>query len=393
MFRTFKSENLILWRQVWGLAALLAAIVLCFNAYGFYQPKILAGLGFTQLSAILVILQGLFAAILEPLVGGFSDRILRRVGSRLPQISVGVTLTGLIFALLSWLLSGNIPEGLRWIVPVLMMVWVMSTIVFRGPAIALLIQFAPLDQLPQASSIIVLVLGLVAAANPLLVLLLERMGATPTFLCGAIALLLGAFCLYSQTPQHRVAPFPTSKSQPISLQRLVLLFLIGFAAGFESNILFGIFCPILSESFPATNSGIIGAIILAISALSANLWGDFVTQYRPNHSMQSALGAMALLMGLTLLIGRSTLIHLVTIFALGLAFGLAFTATIPLALSSVPTARAGLGTGIYFGGSGAGLALFSLWMQQARIVPIAGAMAGASAFFVARFCLQRLNRL
>ncbi|HEY9604914.1 MAG TPA: MFS transporter, partial [Allocoleopsis sp.] len=87
----------ILWRQVWGLAALLAAILFSFMAYGLYQPKVLTALGFVELAGWLGIAQGFLGAAIEPLVGSVSDRILRRVGSRLPIISIGVTLAGLIF--------------------------------------------------------------------------------------------------------------------------------------------------------------------------------------------------------------------------------------------------------------------------------------------------------
>jgi hypothetical protein len=134
------SRTAILWRQVWGLGALLAAIIVSFMAYGFYQPKILKDLGFVDLAGWLGIAQGLLGVAIEPLIGGISDLILRRVGSRLPMISVGVTLAGLIFVVVGLLLQGNLPVGMRWLVPVLMTVWVVAMIIFRGPAIALLRQ-------------------------------------------------------------------------------------------------------------------------------------------------------------------------------------------------------------------------------------------------------------
>ena len=131
------SQTSILWRQVWGLAALLAAILFSFMAYGFYQPIILKNLGFVELAAGLGIAQGLMGAAIEPLVGKVSDRVLRQVGSRLPMITVGVTLAGLLFVVIGLLLQSHLPNGMRWLVPMLMTVWVMAMIVFRGPAIAL----------------------------------------------------------------------------------------------------------------------------------------------------------------------------------------------------------------------------------------------------------------
>jgi len=48
-----ESRPSVLWRQVWGLAALLAAIVVSWMAYGLYQPKVLTQLGFVQLASSL----------------------------------------------------------------------------------------------------------------------------------------------------------------------------------------------------------------------------------------------------------------------------------------------------------------------------------------------------
>jgi MFS family permease len=74
------------------LAALLAAIIFSWMAYGFYQPRILEKLGFIGIASSLGVLQGLLGAVVEPCVGGISDRVMRRVGSRLPMIAAGVTL-------------------------------------------------------------------------------------------------------------------------------------------------------------------------------------------------------------------------------------------------------------------------------------------------------------
>jgi hypothetical protein len=384
------SELSILWRQVWGIAALLAAILFCFNAYGLYQPQILADLGFTHLAASLGILQGLLGAILEPLVGVFSDRILRRFGSRLPQISIGVTLAGLIFVVLGLLLEGNLPWGLRWLIPGLMIVWVMAMIVFRGPVIALLRQFAPDEKLPIANAVIILVLGLVGALTPLQQVVLKSLGATPTFILGAIALLLGAFCLYSQTPQHRLTLVTATRDRPASLQRLGLIFGVGLGAGLELNVLLGLFPGQLQAQLPNLGTEWIAAALLLVCALSANPWGELTVKLGATRAMQVGLAAMIPLMGLVL-IPHSTIFTVISILALGLALGLVFISTIPFALASVPPSQAGLGTGLYFGGSGAGMAIFAALMQQGEIAPVVGLGLAAIAFFLAWNCLARLD--
>jgi MFS family permease len=381
------SQTLILWRQVWGLAALLAAILLSFMAYGFYQPIILKNLGFVELATGLGIAQSLMGAVIEPLVGGVSDRILRRVGSRLPMISVGVTLAGLLFVVIGLLLQGNLPSGMRWLVPVLMTVWVIAMIMFRGPAIALLMQFAPLAQLPKASAIPILVLGLVGALGPLLTVLLQHLGASPTFILGAIVLIIGASFLFSSTPKHTLV-FPQEETQySTPIQVVCLLFLVGFGAGLEINLLIALVPNVLTTQFNGMRAEFIASIILLVSALTAVPLGELTVKIGVSRAMMLGLGAIAGLMKLTQL-NLNSIFAVGLILAFGIAFGLIFISQIPYALGMVPPTQAGLGTGLYFGGMGAATAFASILMQQSQGMTLtAGVWWSAIAFFIAALCL------
>ncbi|MCA1992347.1 MAG: MFS transporter [Coleofasciculus sp. S288] len=381
------NRTAILWQQVWGLAALLAAILFSFMAYGLYQPTILKSLGFVELATWLGIVQGFLGAVLEPLVGGLSDRIMRRVGCRLPMISVGVTLAGLLFVVLALLIQGNLPNGVRWLVPVLMTVWVMAMIVFRGPAIALLIQFAPLAELPKASAILIFVLGLVGALGPLLGVLFQRLGASPTFILGAIALVIGALRLYSTTPKHSLVLPEENTQLAIPFLPLILLFGVGMGAGLEINVLLGIVPQILTAQLGGIRPEYIASGILLVSALAAIPLGELSIKLGVNRAMLLGLGAIAGLMGLSLL-NRTPIPTLGLILALGATFGLVFISQIPFALSKVPLQLAGLGTGSYFGGMGAATALASiLIVQLGKVTPTAGALWTAIAFLFAALCI------
>ncbi|NJL49056.1 MAG: hypothetical protein HC929_18335 [Leptolyngbyaceae cyanobacterium SM2_5_2] len=88
--RSWPSPNpatAVLWGQVWGLAAMLAAILFSFMIYGFYQPTILKSLGFGGLASQWAIFQGILGFAVEPAFGGCSDRfwpVLAVVYPRLP---------------------------------------------------------------------------------------------------------------------------------------------------------------------------------------------------------------------------------------------------------------------------------------------------------------------
>lgn len=352
----------ILWRQVWGLSAVLVAVSFSWMAYSLYQPKILQDLGFVSLASWLGILQGLFGAVLEPLVGGVSDRVQTRFGSRIPMIMLGTTLAGLLFVGLALLLHWQIPLALRWIVPVLMCLWVGAMIIFRGPVIALLRQAAPLAALPQANALLTVAFGVMGALTPVLNLGLKIWGASVAFLLGAILLTLAAGICYAGVPHRRLFPNIAMAPLPVSWQRMGLIFGAGFGSGLEANLLLRAFPQTLQTHLFGWVLGWgadwIAAAILLVSALVALPMGALTTRIGVKRSMLLGLTAIALGQGLFLWQPNQGL-AIALLLLVGAAFGLVFESQIPFALSMVPASRAGLGTGLYFGGIGAATALLS----------------------------------
>lgn len=383
----------ILWRQVWGLAALLAAITFSWIAYGFYQPRILAKIGFVDLAGWLGIFQGLLGTIVEPIVGWFSDRVLGRFGSRLPQVVAGVTLAGLIFVIVSWLVEAQLAEQIRWIVPVMMTIWVIAMIIFRGPAIALLQGFAPTNQLPQANSVLALVLAVTSATSPILGLILKQIGASLTFILGAIALLIGSVLLWSSMPRHLVtATSPEATIAQITPQtafKYSLPFVIGLGSGLEINLLLHILPDHLFTAFDNLAVEYAQSGILLIAGLVTLPLRSLFGRQKVAFGMGCGLTAIAGCLGLSLLSQNGIYLILISAIA-SVALGLVLTNTIPLALAMVPPNQAGFGTGLYFGGSGLATAFFSsLAISQGQISSVFGISLTAFALAISLISLQK----
>jgi MFS family permease len=367
------AHHHIRWRQVWGLAAMVAAIVFSWMAYGFYQPVILNQLGFTQLASSLAIIQGFLGAAIEPWVGAISDRFLHRVGSRLPLIATGVTLAGLLFVAIGLLLLGDLPIGLRWIVPVLMTFWVISMIIFRGPVIALLRQWLPIEDLPAANSMITLVFGLVSAMNPVFSRIIGFLGSGMTFLLGAVILVLGAGLLWSAQPRSNLGlvPIDTGTAQSLlSRTRLrksrTKIFVVGLITGLLVNVSLRISPQFLHRTLPAIAPEYLAAGMLLIAAGMALP----LDRYRKAGSLDRTMG-LGLIILLTA-IGASgifyhPLLAIVILAVSGVALGLLFITQIPWCLKMLPPAQAGLATGLYFGGMGAATALLSLLLLKSQV--------------------------
>jgi hypothetical protein len=361
----FVAHHRIRWQQVWGLAAMVAAIVFSWMAYGFYQPVILTQLGFTQLASSLAIIQGFLGAAIEPWVGATSDRLLHRVGSRLPMIATGVTLAGLLFVAIGLLLLGDVPIGLRWIVPVLMTFWVISMIIFRGPVIALLRQWLPIDDLPAANSMITLVFGLVSAMNPVFSRIIGFLGAGTTFLLGAVILIVGAMLLWSGQPRSNLGLVPINATpilpSPTKLKKSqIQIFSLGLIAGLLVNILLRMSPQFLHQTLTAIAPEYLAAGMLSIAAGMALPLDRYVKTSSLDRAM--GLGLIAILTAIgTSIIFHHLLLAIMTLAGGGVALGLLFITQIPWCLKMLPPAQAGLATGLYFGGMGAATALLS-WL-------------------------------
>lgn len=384
------SSSCTLWQQVGGVAILLAAIVVCWSAYGFYQPQILTRLGFPLLATWLGIGQGLLGAIVEPYVGFQSDRLMAKAGNRLPMITIGISLAGLIFIVLAFLLEQRLSPAFTWMIPILMTLWVMAMIIFRGPAIALLRQFAPTENLPHANALLTFVLGLSGALDPLLQQFFSKIGSTGTFLFGAFCLLLGGTAIGLNQPAIAIPAIPHPRPA-VSIKRSALIFLVGAAAGMESFLMLKQIPLQFQALLPEISPSYITAMILLISAITAIPLEKCIHILGIRKSMTCSLGTIALLLLLSPLVSH-WITAIILLFLFGTAMGLLFIDQIPFALTRVPPALAGWGTGLYFGGMGGAVGLAGLIQQLGSLSTWVISCLTIVAFAIAVFCLSLLKR-
>jgi hypothetical protein len=353
----------IYWRQVWGLAALVGATVFCWLAYGFYQPLILTRLGFSELAPLLVIGQGLLGTLVEPGAGLVADRYSQKIGQSLPLITMGITIAGLIFVTLSWLLTIDLPLNLRWVVPVLMTGWVMAMIVFRGPAVAMLVQMAPTKVLPQANSILVLIFNAIGALGPIFDKIVHWIGAPLTFVLGA-AVLAGGRWLLVTTPLPLTTP--VTPLPPPPAPEICRIYGAGLLCGILSNLLVRWSPERLATIIGGIAPNTLTAIMLAIAALSVWPATRWVQQWGNYRSMQIATGSMGMLL-ITLPFVPSAGIAVIYILLAGLSFCILGIAQIPWILGRLP--RSGLATGLYLGGMGLATAIVSALVMSKPGLP------------------------
>ncbi|HEY9781875.1 MAG TPA: MFS transporter [Leptolyngbyaceae cyanobacterium] len=384
-------ERSVLWWQVCGLAAMQGAITLTWLIYSLYLPQLLVQFGFSkQLAAPLLIIENALAVVMEPLMGGLSDRLKRWVGSRLPLISAGIVLSSALFiAIPLAVIFGQQAGVTRAVLLAVLLAWALAMTVFRSPAISLLAQYATPTKLPLAASLLTLAAGIIGAFKPIASQFLLSLGAVFTFAIGSFVLLGTAAVLRwlnsrDKTPEPMVNE---TAAQPTSFYVLGLIFITAAAVTWGTRFLMGTLPQVLKIQLDIANVDwlMVGiAIALAFAALPAGGWAASIGNSK------------AMLIGIGVTVGLlQVIVFIPTWFTLGASvvciiasLSLVVNSAIPFALTLVRPQQVGLASGMYFGGVAAAVSLFGLVFPLTNtITPVAGAIGGAISFLLAALCL------
>lgn len=380
-----RPSSSVLWLQVWGLAAMQGAIALLWVIYNLYLPSLLELFGFSAAFATgLVILENVLSGVMEPLIGNFSDRTQRWVGSRFPFITVGVLLSSAPFLGIPALVVFRV-AGLKWVFAGVVVAWALAMTIFRSPALSLLGRYAFATQLPQAASILTLFGAIAGALAPFSSQYILQLGAPITFGLGALVLLVAAAVLrfvHAPLPPDQIEQ--TAPIEAISLRSLALVFGTGMGVAIGFRMMMQLFPQVLKTQVGGANPSFILGLIFVAIACTALPAGTLAVRLGNRRAMLFGFAVMSV--GLALL----PLVHngaVAAIFAIGLgsAFSLVSNGTIPFALCAVPPAKVGLGTGMFFGGGAIGVSLFLSLFAEVSL-GISG-MVGAIAWIAAASCV------
>lgn len=240
LLETPKSDQ-IEWKQLWSLAALYGSIVIGWIAYHNYQPKLLNQFNFTEFTFGLVIAQSIILVLTPPIAGKIGDRFRFKAGHRIPIISSGISFAAMIFMAVAFTLFSNPGEIFKWVLPVLIVLWLVSMSIFTSPALSTLELFTPIDKLPRAMAILTIVANLIYSLEPVIVDLIDYLGAPITFMLGGVITFASGYALkknslslfnnQGQRPRAEIR-FDTQRSN-----YFYILFM-GVALGLTTTVLF-----------------------------------------------------------------------------------------------------------------------------------------------------------
>ena len=363
------SNSKILWPQVLGLALVQGSIVLAWVVYNLYLGDLLKQFGFTAaFIASIILIENILGMVMEPLMGGFSDKAQNWLGSKFPFISLGVILSSALLVTIPAVAIFGDPTGaLRWLMPIVLVTWSIAMTIFRSPALSLLGRYAYGSGLPQAASLLTVFGAIAGTLGPLAKEYIISLGPGIAFTISSLCLLGAAATLRGFNPDATInAPNnPEASPQKLSLKTLSLIFVAGVGVTFGFRLLMFSF-PKLLKTIPDLNVALVMGTIFITVAIAALPAGYFAQKYGNLKSVLIGLGGLSLTA-----LGVITSFSAFTAFGIAIALGIFMSfvnnGMIPFAISLVPAQRAGLGLGIFFSGRALALNLFGTLFKDSNL--------------------------
>lgn len=349
----------IQWKQLWSLTALYASVVIGWIAYQNYQPKLLVKFSFTDFAFLLTVAQGIILVVTPVIAGRIGDRYRFERGNRMPIISAGISFAAMIFMAVAFTLLGNPGEVFKWVLPVLIIFWLIAMSIFTSPALSTIETFMPVDKLPRAMAVLTVVGNLLYSLEPVIVDIIDYIGAPITFIFGGVVVFISGYALkknslslFDKNDGKEMRPQAAMKLDTQKSQYIDIL-MYGLILGVATAVLFKIFPDVmqtkLSVLFTTDNSKIVSVGVLIISAILSLPFSTLVNTYGLQKSFWfSAALTVVSIAGVLLLQSPLVVLLMLAIFAIG--FAALSVSSLPLAIGKANYYQKVFCVGIFFAG-------------------------------------------
>lgn len=335
-----EEKNSIQWKQLWSLAALYGSVVIGWIAYQNYQPKLLEKFHFTDFSFPLMVFQVIILVVTPPVAGRLGDRYRFKQGHRIPIITTGISFAAMVFMAVAFTLFSDPGELFKWILPILIVFWLIAMSIFTSPALSTLELFTPVDKLPRAMAILTIVANLIYSLEPVIVDIIDYVGAPLTFIAGGTVVFISGYALKSTSltlfklSDNREERPVASITFDTQRSKFGYIFFLGLALGLPTTIMFNIFPDLLGEKLNLMLGGVSGkamlVYVLVLSAFISLPMSNVVNRFGLNRSFRVSFILIMISTGAIFFFESAPVIVVMTIL-----FAITFSA---LSLSSLPMA-------------------------------------------------------
>lgn len=349
------STRSVQWRQLFSLTALYASVIIGWIAYEQYQPKLLVQFGLSDLTFALAFAQALILTITPAIAGRIADHHRFTRGHRFPVITTGISFAAMVFMAVAFTLFSAPGEIFRWILPVLILLWLVAMSIFTSPALSAIETFIPVDKLPRAMAVLTITSNLLYALEPVIVDIIDFFGAPLTFVAGgAFVFLTGYFFRKNVLVFMANAPYaaPPGEATASARSNRPGIFLTGVVFGIATVCLFHLFPGYLEKSVSAATgfeTNYLQAGILVLSALAAWLLSYAVELWGLRKSVISGF-AMAMMGSAGVVLQQSMFLLIPSLILFAVGFGVLSVTSLPLALEKSAFREKVFCVGLFFCG-------------------------------------------
>ncbi|MEX1238328.1 MAG: MFS transporter [Cyclobacteriaceae bacterium] len=365
--RLSKSDDVIHWKQLWSLAALYGSVIIGWIAYQNYQPRLLVQFAFTDFTFLLMAAQGIILVITPLIAGRLGDRFRAEKGHRLPVITSGISFAAMVFMAVAFTLLGNPGEVFKWVLPGLIVLWLIAMSIFTSPALSTMELFTPVDKLPHAMAILTITANLIYSLEPVIVDIIDYLGAPITFMLGGVAVFLSGYAL----KRNSLGLFQRSgdREAPPSETKLLksphgFIFFLGLAVGTATAILFYLFPILLEEKLGVVlnaDGKFIVVGILLLSALLSLPVSKIIRRYGMERIFWMSFTAIVLTT-LAIYLLSSPILVLILVVAFSITFTALSVASLPFAISRSAFLEKVFCVGIFFSGVALPEGVWEAWL-------------------------------
>jgi MFS family permease len=358
-FETQETQAVAIdWKQMWSLTALYASIVIGWIAYEQYQPKLLVQFRFTDFTFLLAVAQGIILVVTPPIAGRLGDRYRFTKGHRFPVISLGISFAAMVFMAVAFTLLSNPGDVFRWVLPFLIICWLVAMSIFTSPALSTIETFIPVEKLPRAMAILTITANLLYSLEPVIVDIIDYLGAPVTFIAGGILTFASGLLLQKNT----LSLFGSSGGSKRPRAGFVLdrqrssypfIFIIGTVLGIATTVLFNIFPEILqvklADLLKNSSSKVMLVGILSVSGVLSLPFSSLISIYGVRKSFFiSCVVTLISIVGVVAFTSPLLILLLLAFFAIG--FAALSVSSLPLAMEKSNYYEKVFCVGVFFSG-------------------------------------------
>jgi MFS family permease len=335
------------WSQIYALAALNAAVVISWIAYHNYQPKLLEKFEYTNLANFLSMAQALVLICVPPLAGFVADAVLRKGGNQFLVFTVGIGVTAMTFMAVAFSISGTL-AALKTALPLMIVVWLISMNIFHSPANSMLELFTPAHHLPTAMAVIAFTTELLYGLEPIVVYIVDFLGAVPTFVVGGVLLVLTSYWFKQSTTQ---VTLERSAENIAREDNFVKVILAGLAVGAIDTLVTNQMTTIWGSRFDVMlgfpKEYLLSAVLVVAACCTLPLSRVLNTENLQKALVVAVVGS--LLVMLLMYTVPSPIFTLIIALPLAVFYSILLVTALPYSLQNLSARNVTLGTGIFFG--------------------------------------------